>query len=123
VDSPSIIYQVSLIHQDFTILNIPHTANTQGMYFQTIHQKRILDGHISRISPTSKKHLDYLKTIDEKNVEELRQLLTRLNVRYIIVDNNYNHSDYDFSLVKILELINPKRLVEDCCNIQVYEYS
>jgi len=61
VDSPSIIYQVSLIHQDFTILNIPHTANTQGMYFQTIHQKRILDGHISRISPTSKKTLGLFK--------------------------------------------------------------
>jgi hypothetical protein len=39
VDSPPIISQLSLAHQDFTILNIPHIANTQGMYLQTIHQK------------------------------------------------------------------------------------
>jgi hypothetical protein len=121
VKVPPTIYEISLMAGNFTILNIPSHVNTQGMYLQTIHQKRILDGYTSRISQTSKKYLDYLKIIKEGNVEDLRQLLTQLNVKYIIVNNNYNHSDYDFSLVKILELVDSKRLVEACCKIQIYE--
>jgi hypothetical protein len=33
---------------------------------------------------------------EEENVEELRQLLIQLNVKYVIVNTNYSPVSYDF---------------------------
>jgi hypothetical protein len=113
---------MSLIHQDFTILNIPHIANTQGMYFQTIHQKKIIDGYISRIPLEFKETLKLIEIlVSDGKKEELEKLLKQLNVKYIIVNYNYAHQDYDFSLLNILKFIKSIKLIEKSEKLEVYE--
>jgi len=124
VDLLSIVSQLSLTHQDFTILNIPHVANTQGMYFQTIHQKRILDGHISRVPLKSKETLELVEILTKYGEkEELEKLLKQLNVKYIIVNYNYAPTNYDFSLVDIIKFIKSIKLIEKSERLEVYEVS
>jgi hypothetical protein len=124
VDLPPIISQLSLVHQDFTILNIPHIANTQGMYLQTIHQKKIIDGFISRVPLGSKetlKLIEMLARVERK--EELEKLLKQLNVKYIIVNYNYTPPYYDFSLLNMLKFIKSIKPIEKMKEIEVYEIS
>jgi len=122
VETPLFLYEVSLKPEGFTILNIPHIANTQGMYLQTIHKKAILDGHVSRIPITSRETLALLEKLTrEKKAEELKQLLAKLDVRYVIVNYNYDRSYYDFSLLKLLDLVESKRLIATYDRVKVYE--
>jgi hypothetical protein len=94
------------------------------MYLQTIHQKRILDGHISRVNLESKKTLKLIEILTKDvEKEELEKLLKQLNVRYIIVDYNYSPTNYDFSLLNIIKFIKSIKLIEKSERLEVYEVS
>jgi sulfite reductase alpha subunit-like flavoprotein len=92
------------------------------MYLQTIHQKKIIDGFISRVPLKSKETLELVEMLTKYGKkEELEKLLKQLNVKYIIVNYNYAHTNYDFSLVDIIKFIKSIKLIEKSERLGVYE--
>jgi hypothetical protein len=126
VKVPSTIYEISTMAGNFTILNIPSYANTQGMYFQTIHGKNILDGHVSRISQESLRSLTKINImIEEGEITKLVNVIKSLNLKFIIVNNNYDHKSIylsdDFSLLELLKHYHKAERIWSGERIEIYE--
>jgi hypothetical protein len=120
VNVPQLIYSLSLSHEYFSILNIPHEANTQGMYLQTIHKKRILDGFVSRRDFDSMEILEKIKNfIVTNNIEKLQNLLKENKVKYIILNYNYLPG-YNYDFQKLLEILEVNKL-DSTEQIEVFE--
>lgn len=120
VDVPKVIYEMSYHSENFTILNIPHNSNTQGMYLQTIHQKKILDGQVSRPDPNSIEVLEKIRSfIDMGYEKEILTILRENNVRYIILNHNYL-PPYDLYFKELL-LILKNRKIDSTKQIEVFE--
>lgn len=117
---PRIIFDIRSENGNFSILNIPHKLNMQGMFLQTIHNKPILDGHVSRRPPHSFTHLYQLENlIKENQTEELINIFRELKIKYIIVNYNYRGS-HDYSLLPLLNLL-PVEKVSDINSIKTYK--
>jgi len=117
---PQLIYSLSLSHENFSILNIPHEANTQGMYLQTIHKKRILDGFVSRRDFDSMEILEKIKNfIVTNNTEKLQNFLKENKVKYIILNYNYLPG-YNYDFQKLLEILEVNKL-DSTEQIEVFE--
>jgi hypothetical protein len=120
VNMPQLIYSLSLSHENFSILNIPHQGNTQGMYLQTIHKKRILDGFVSRCDFDSTEILEKIKNfIVTNNTEKLQNLLKENKVKYIILNYNYLPG-YNYDFQKLLEILEVNKL-DSTEQIEVFE--
>jgi len=121
VDTPRAIDELATSNENVSILNIPHMGNTQGMYFQTIHGKKILDGFVSRHDPKSAIILNKLyEAINECNKWQIKKIFEELKTRYIIVNHNYGE-DYNFSLNKVFKCLQNWELKETIQNTKIFE--
>jgi len=120
INVPSIIYSIKDMKDEFAILNLPHKQNTQGMYLQTIHDHKMLDGFISRIPPFSETTLNEVEVaIKNGDVNSLKSIFRKNNVKYIIINQNYMPPFYDISLASVVEILNLTE-VDSKGNIKVY---
>jgi hypothetical protein len=74
IEVPSTVEKIREVNGNFTIINIPfsydgYKRNSHGLYLQTIHEKPIIDGYVSR---NTKQNVKYLS-------------LNEFNVKYIII--------------------------------------
>jgi len=122
VEIPQMIYNMAQQKEFFTVLNIPH-KNTQGMYLQTIHNKESLDGLVSRIGVNSTTILKKIGNFIENNeTVEIEKIFKENRVRYIIVNYNYDPIHYEFSFLKLLELLNSSlKSTEKTYSLEIYE--
>jgi hypothetical protein len=120
VDIPLQLYSIKKEPQNFAILNIPHRGNTQGMFLQTIHEHKIIDGMIARIP---RKSLVYVEKVEglvkEGKIEDSIKILKQIGVKYVIVNRNY-HYPYDLSLVNLLSTNETMRIDKEG-NVEVYQ--
>ena len=95
-----------LKEKDIIIFEIPPLENFRGMYYQTIHENRLIGGYISRYPSTA---LTTMKSIEDyvKNSYrgELKEILRNLNLKYIILYKDYVTQDPKY--LKILEAVKP----------------
>jgi hypothetical protein len=107
---PSVIYTIKSDKENITILNIPpEWANSFSMYFQTIHEKKILDGYISRRDTESIYSLVMLKEfIRNKDVEGLLKFLKEQNTRYIIHYKFLRGEAFATTFEEIIKIVPPE---------------
>jgi len=107
---PSVIYTIKSDKENITILNIPpEWANSFSMYLQTIHEKKILDGYISRRDTESIYSLVMLKEfIRNKDVEGLLKFLKEQNTRYIIHYKFLRGEAFATTFEEIIKIIPPE---------------
>ncbi len=55
---PDFYQQISLDSQDYAIVGVPIQFTGTEMYYQTLHNKRVLWGYVARIPPESRKFVD-----------------------------------------------------------------
>jgi hypothetical protein len=105
-----IIEMIKNDEDNITILNIPpEWANSFSMYLQTIHEKKMLDGYISRRENESLYSIVKLKTfIREEDVIRLISFLKEQNTRYIIYYKFLRGEAYSNEFSKILSLLPQK---------------
>jgi hypothetical protein len=84
VETPEIIFEMGKESDDYIVLNLPMNLNTQGMYLQTIHHKKNLDGCISRTKMDSLKTISHIDHLSRSDVEEMLNELKMNDVRYVI---------------------------------------
>lgn len=101
---PSIYFDLAADRDDYAVLEVPISPITspipKWLYYQTIHEKRLVGGFVSRLPPYT---LDFLNSpligelacldeVGEVNKDRLREgiaLLKLHNVRYVIVHRDY----------------------------------
>jgi hypothetical protein len=105
-----IIEMIKNDEDNITILNIPpEWANSFSMYLQTMHEKKMLDGYISRRENESLYSIVKLKTfIREEDVIRLISFLKEQNTRYIIYYKFLRGEAYSNEFSKILSLLPQK---------------
>jgi hypothetical protein len=135
VKIPSFYQQLRQDENNYTILELPFalstsfytlgevTTSAKLQYYQTVHQKYLLGGYISRVPESYYKYysrivgLDYLinplKPIENKDVLSIKQAVAsnfnKLNIKYIIIHPEYyNHSQLRNSLFFLNEILNTK---------------
>ena len=98
---PAFYKQIAEEEEDFALLEIPSEwgefiSYADYMYFQTIHQKRLVTGYVSRAPESvldffiSLTYLNNLMRFSQKDIidtdpDELGAILELLNVKYIII--------------------------------------
>jgi hypothetical protein len=90
-------------------LNLPPTLNTHALFYQTIHEKKMIDGHVSRIPNTSLLFIEKLSRIaKEENFSEFYKIAKDLRLKYIIAYPIYNHERFYFKLLDVPFLIKKR---------------
>jgi hypothetical protein len=118
IQIPKILWKIKNENESFTILNLPPTLNTQGMFLQTIHGKKILDGHVSRVPSYSVAYIAEMdKNIQTKQIETVIRILKKLDVKYVIVNHGYHHKKYFLQLLKHPAL----KLVDSSTHLEIYK--
>jgi hypothetical protein len=81
-----IIHNIKNEKENITILNLPpEWANSFSMYLQTLHQKKALDGYVSRREADSIYSIVRLKEfLSNKDTEGLLKFFKEQNTRYLI---------------------------------------
>jgi len=129
---PAIYKQLAIETDDYAILEIPGSAAANYMYFQTIHEKKLVNGYVSRtpdyalkfmsiplisdlISPSNTPIMGDIirQKIKKQNQTELLSLLCNYNIRYIIIHKGYL-SDKEFSFAS--------NLIRDALGIEPVAY-
>lgn len=135
VKIPSFYQQLKQDKNNYTILELPFalstsfytlgevTTSAKLQYYQTVHQKYLLGGYISRVPDSYYKYysrivgLDYLvnplKPLEKKDISSIKQAVAsnfkKLNIKYIIIHPEYyNHIQLRNSLFFLNEILNIK---------------
>ena len=90
---PEVAYEIK--NQSTTILNLPFSPNPYSLYLQTVHEKKLLNGYISRPQNSS---MDLLNNIHNLLIsgkfQDVSDILSFYNVKYITLDKNSNWNDF-----------------------------
>lgn len=117
LEIPNVLYQIKTKEGNFTILNLPSSVNLHGMFYQTIHEKKIIDGYVSRIPLTS---ISTVRNMEEaaitKNFDKFEEIAKEVKLKYIIV-HLYDHERSYFNLLKNLTL----EKIYSGKNVEIYE--
>lgn len=104
-----IFYEARLDEENYTILNVPTLYEGLPLYFQTIHEKKILGGYVSRTPPQVLTYLEGISKLDEK--EEVYNAAKKYNIRYIVFDKHKTPKGID--LTNFINLLPKTNVYED----------
>lgn len=114
---PEMIYEMREDPDDYTVLNIPK-RNGQGMFMQTIHEKKALEGQTSRIPEESEEVMNALNfAVLEGDMERAKEILRENKVRYVIVNKMYLPVDQYF----LYPLVSDLELVIESPHVDIFE--
>ncbi len=98
---PDFLYGMSEDNNTYTVIDIPPLSNSPALYLQTVHQKNILGGYVSRTSPSSLEQLEEInQKLNSKDVESVFSIIEKHNIKYAILykqrssDNNIDLRDF-----------------------------
>lgn len=113
---PEFYENISIDHDDYAILEVPILGYADSMYYQTVHQKKLVGGYVSRIPYDAIEFLTYTplirdllnlyptKDIIEQNVSEIGpSIFNYYNIKYIILHGDRLNAE---------QLIFASRLIE-----------
>jgi len=124
IDVPKSIYNMFFKKESFTVLNIPHGSNTQGMYLQTIYNKKNLNGKVTREEKNSSFILDKIElSLRKEDKKEILDILKENKVKYIILNLHYKYccpGGYNYEFEKILNLLKNEK-IDESKDIIVYK--
>jgi hypothetical protein len=110
---PHILYSLQEDRGNFTILDIPELINPRALYFQTIHNKPILGGYVSRIPPESKEIITLLRIYTKnRNITLIKNILESTSTKYIIF-HSYGYGHMSTELMELPSLIPSKEIYRD----------
>jgi hypothetical protein len=120
---PDIVFSMADSDEDFKVLNMAYGENTQGMYLQTVHKKKSMDGFVSRTGPDSKNDLISITVyLKEKRIDMIERVLSKNDVKYIIF-NDYYYGPGGYKSSKDFKLLNSSlKMVDSSPGLGVYEY-
>jgi len=113
--SPQIFYKISKEKGEFSVLLLPleFPFKLHEMFYQTLHEKKIIGGHVSRNIKKSWESVDDIRiAVHHRNVSELVKILRSLKVRYIILSKHEKRLVYNHLLKEISKNIYRDRFVE-----------
>jgi hypothetical protein len=131
---PAIYKQLAVETDDYAILEVPGSAAANYMYFQTIHEKKLVNGYVSRTPDYALEFTSHtplisdlislsdtsiIKDIIKQNIKkqqnqtELTSILCSYNIKYIIIHKEYL-SDKEFSFAS--------NLIHDALGIEPIAY-
>ncbi len=88
-----------------TVLNIPTSLNSHALYWQTVHEKRIIGGYVSRTPTGALETISRLKNASrEGDSETVRYILSQLDVGHII-EFKYRPVREETDLSRVPELV------------------
>jgi hypothetical protein len=119
MDAPNFYKEIGQEKADYAILELPFSdnnyINARYMYYQTVHQKKILDAYISRRPPWAR---EFIK--GGKNLLENKELLKEKRIKYILLHKSFSEEKKFKELNNLLkEQFGP--LSFDDQEITVYE--
>ena len=141
---PQIYYFIGKEREDFTVLDIPlfiadgwhHIGvyNNRTIYYQTVHNKRILNSYMGRLPDSFfyyYSNIPFIGTIvgmeENSNIEETRMMMDRewfkrvlyfFNIKYIIIHPPFTGSPVETYIKNIIEL---KQVSQDTKPLNVYK--
>jgi hypothetical protein len=129
IEVPSLVKRWKMAG-NFTVLNIPftpdayHLINTHSLYFQTIHQKPIIDGFVSMVTLTPKttENLQLIMNlVESKNIDNLDSLFKNLQIKYVILHKTFSTHPFYEKQKKLTSLLN-FTLVYKSPSLEIYEF-
>jgi len=109
---PEFYEQIANEHGDYAIFNVPNRPYSTYLYYQTVHEKKIVNGYVSRPTQdiiqfsTSAPLINQLTMMEPCGIRMLNQNITEIgasalnyyNIRYIILHKNYlTEKEFDFA--------------------------
>jgi len=105
--------------QNVTVLNLPPLYQSPTLYLQTLHEKPIFGGYVSRTDPNS---LKFLRMIEfyykRKDFEMIKLSFTQHNLKYIIVFKDRSFTN-NIAIEGIENIFEKEKLLEER-NVIIY---
>jgi len=87
--------------------------NYRGLYYQTLHENKLIGGYLSRYPSESLTSLNQIeREIENKNTTSLNSMFKNLEVDYIVVYKDYQTKKNE-KWQQILSLLDIRRIYED----------
>lgn len=111
---PEFYYNLKNDSENFAILEIPSNIYSDYpyyMYYQTLHEKKLIGGYVSRIPPGLIWPDDIIKKLKEDK-DNGKSILKNYDIRYIILHKNFMNDH---------QLINIENLLQNMSIRQIYD--
>jgi len=111
---PKIAYEIK--NENCTIFNLPRTPTPYSLYLQTVHEKKLLNGYVSRPPSYSQNTLNNISNfIINGEFQKVINTLNNYNVKYITFDKGsaWDSFNVNRNFRKFLAYIRKNKLYED----------
>ncbi len=129
---PEFYHQLKNETGDFTILELPNLVDGITMYYQTFHEKRLVNGYVSRLPPESRSFKETVPIINllynprkdmiinKEFIDSERSILKYYKIKYIILHQNFSNKRQIDNINYLLQNISIEKKVYEEDRMIVY---